>query len=541
MAPEAVARVREGDPRRLRHRLAGDLDNIVMTALAKDRVRRYGSAEQLGEDVRRHLEGLPVRARKATLAYRAGKFVRRHGWGVAVVTVAVAALVAFGVTMAVERNRTAVERDRAQEVTEFLVDVFHLSEPSATKGKTVTVQDVLAQGAGRVDAELAGQPLTRATLKDAIGRAYNNLGLYDQARPLLAEALRLREEVLGPDHPDVAASEDHLGLVLRDLGEVAEAERLGRLAVATLEKHRADPGGETLYAQGLHNLAAALNQAGKYDEAEALYRQALEIKRRLLEGHANADLAYTLNSFGTLLWNRGRSGEAEPLLREALAVRRTVYGEVHPEVSTSLNNLASLLVERGDAAQARPLYEEDLALRRQLYGPDHPRVAFVLNNLALLDQEQGDLAAAEPRLREALAIFGKAVGAAHPNYAVARRNLAALLAAKGEPAACEGEARPAVETLRQALPAGHWRIADAESVLGGCLTGLGRFDEAEPLLVGGYEAVRKVQPDSSYTRDARARLVALYLAWGKPEQAARWRAEGEAAAAPPVSTSKSAG
>jgi heme/copper-type cytochrome/quinol oxidase subunit 4 len=81
--PEGVSEVREGAPVRLRRRLEGDLDKILLKALAKDPVRRYRSVAQFSEDVRRHLEGLPVAAREDSYWYRASKFVRRHPVGVA--------------------------------------------------------------------------------------------------------------------------------------------------------------------------------------------------------------------------------------------------------------------------------------------------------------------------------------------------------------------------------------------------------------------------------------------------------------------------
>jgi serine/threonine-protein kinase len=475
LTPQAVAAARGGDPRRLGRRLAGDLDRIVMTALAKDPRRRYGSAEQLAEEFRRHLEGLPVRARTPTVAYRAGKFVRRHRFGVGAAAAAAGALVAFAVTMAVERGRTAVERDRAIEVTEFMVDAFEISAPGRARGEEVTAREILEQGAARIDAELTGQPLTQATLKDAVGRVYRNLGLFEEAKPLLEAALRLREAELGPDHPETAVSREHLGLVLRNLGDGERAERLLRRAVETLERHRGDDGGELALAQGLHNLASLLAEGGRYDEAEALFRRALAIKRRLPEAAGAAGLAASLNGYATLLATRGRLDEAEALYREALLARRAAHGPVHPEVSSALNNLANVLAERGSRDEAQSLYAEDLALRRKLYGDGDPRVAVALNNEAMLRQERGDAAGAVPLFREALAIFRRAVGDAHPNVAVARRNLAAALAARGEPAACEEEARLAVAILRAALKPDHWRLADAESVLGGCLAGLGRF------------------------------------------------------------------
>ena len=119
----------------LRRRLAGDLDTIVMMALREDPARRYASVEALARDIERHLAGLPVSARPDTVGYRARKFVRRHRGGVAVSASAVLVLIAFAVTMAEQARRTARQRDRAERVSHFLVDLFAVSSPFG-KGET---------------------------------------------------------------------------------------------------------------------------------------------------------------------------------------------------------------------------------------------------------------------------------------------------------------------------------------------------------------------------------------------------------------------
>ena len=136
ITPEIVSETREGQPEKLRKRLAGDLDNIVLMAMRKEPERRYVSAEQFSEDIRRHLEGLPVIARKDTFAYRASKFIRRNKIGVA----AAAAFLILAVTATAliinQSIRASRERDKAQQVSRFLVELFNVSDPGEARGNT---------------------------------------------------------------------------------------------------------------------------------------------------------------------------------------------------------------------------------------------------------------------------------------------------------------------------------------------------------------------------------------------------------------------
>lgn len=161
-------------------------------------------------------------------------------------------------------------------------------------------------------------------------------------------------------------------------------------------------------------------------------------------------------------------------------------------------------------------------MRRTLYGEQHPKVARSLNNLAALLQGRGDARAAEPLYREALSIVQHNPGGNDIERGVYLRGLASVLLDQSKVAEAEPLAREALATFREAK-APSWRIADAESVLGGCLAARRRFEEAEPLLVGAYEALAKGPGDGSRRAgEARARIVAFYKAWGRQELAAEY-------------------
>jgi serine/threonine-protein kinase len=181
---EAVAQSRSLQPAQLRRRLAGDLDTIVLMALRHEPHRRYASAEQLGADLERHLRGLPVIARGDSRLYRLAKSLRRHR---AVTTVAVAGLLLVAllqVALALQVRRTArerdaasLERDRAEQVTRFLVDLFAVSDPTRTGVTGDSLTGLLDRAAERAVRELGDQPAVQAAALDAIGAVHANLGV----------------------------------------------------------------------------------------------------------------------------------------------------------------------------------------------------------------------------------------------------------------------------------------------------------------------------------------------------------------------------
>jgi eukaryotic-like serine/threonine-protein kinase len=526
VASTEAAKNRHTEPRRLASDLRGDLDWTTMRALEKDRTRRYQTANALSADVRRHLNNEPVSAGPPSATYRAGKFVRRHRFGVAAATTLVLLLVAFASAMAVQVRRTARERDKAERLATFMVDLFKVSDPSEARGNTITAREVLDKGAERISRELNAEPETKATLMVTIGNVYASLGLYTPAAALLEEALRIRSLVLGRKHPEVAASMCDLAWLLLQKGDYERAESLSREALALRRRLLGDDHLDV--ARSLTNLGGILFRKGDYSGAESLYREALAIQRKLL-GDEDRNVAVTLGNLGAVLQTKGDFAGAEPLYRESLEIRRRLLGNEHPEVASTLNNLAAVLHEKGDYTSAEPLYREALDTNRRLLGNQHPRLAVNLANLAELLQDEGNYAGAEPLYREALDIRQRALGAAHVGVATVRGRLAGLLADFARAEEAEPLAREAVEALHGKLPTDHPDRAESESILGYCLVKLHRYEEAEPLLVNSCGVLQSKEPHRRRTQRALTGVLALYEAWGKPEKAKEWRAKLEAA------------
>src|SRR5258706_10939846 len=201
-----IAVDRNSTPYRLRRALKGDLDNIVLMAMRKEPERRYASAQQMASDIQRHLDGMPVIARGDTLSYRSTKFVRRHWLPVAASFSAVLIVLAFATTtymqslrIAAERDRAAQQRERAEheraraeEVSNFLVNLFKLSDPKENRGNQVTARELLDSGAKRLQTGLQDQPATKSALLSTVGAVYDSLGQYNVALPILTESLALQ-------------------------------------------------------------------------------------------------------------------------------------------------------------------------------------------------------------------------------------------------------------------------------------------------------------------------------------------------------------
>ena len=542
LTPESVSKTREGQPDKLRRKLAGDLDNIVLMAMRKEPQRRYGSAEQLSEDLRRHIEGLPVIARKDTFAYRGGKFVKRHKIGVAAVAAFVVLTIAAAVAIVVQSGRASRERDKAQKVSVFLVDLFKVSDPSEARGKTITAREILDKGAERIERELQDQPDVQATLMNTIGLVYRSLGLYDSAVPLLEKSLSVRRNLFGGQHIDVAKSLNDLGWVMLNKQNTASAEPLLIEALAMRRKLLGNQHKDV--AESINLLAQVRHQQGDFAAAEELDREALAMRRKVL-GYEHQDVAQSLNNLGLVLHDHGDNEAAEPLLQEALAIDRKLLGDEHTEVALLMSNLALVKDAKGELDEAVRLHRECTALVRKLLGNEHPSVAVQLNNMAAalveagayeeavqlyreaiaIDrkaigeeswlvaqftgnlgralEQRGNLAEAESLLRRALAIFKKQLGDSHPRTARCMAGLGQLLFDKGDVAGAEEILRHALDIQRKAYPQGHVFLAASCVALGEVLVARGNAQEAESLLREGLQ-FRSGQFKSGYWQIAEA-------------------------------------
>jgi eukaryotic-like serine/threonine-protein kinase len=537
ITPQSASETREDAPDKLRRRLRGDLDNIVLMALRKEPQRRYASVQQFSDDIRRHLEGLPVLAHRDTPAYRAAKFVQRHKTGVAAVVLIFLSLAAGIVATlrqariaAAERDRARIEKAKADRINGFLQDMLSFSSPSYVssnprKDPDAKVSEVVEQAAKRAESELADQPEVLAEMQRTIGAVYYAQGRYDKAEQILRTALEKYVRLYGPDRHETVEASNLLANVLLRKGNTAEAEALFRKDI-DIERKEARRGHLDVRTMAfvLGDYGSMLDQRG--DKAtESYLREALQYASKLT-GKDRAFVAMLYNDLGDVAYRSGDLNEAERVGRAAIDEYRKLPEGTYVEMAASLSNLGAVLIKKGSYSQAEPFVREGLDLRRKMLGNAHPDTAMSLFRLSDLLYKEGDYQGAESAAKESMQVFGRALATPKDSVYFANPVMALGLALNrtGRSREAETYLREALEIRTRLLPKGNQLIAASDGALGECLTTQKRYAEAEPLLQQSYATIKGVQGERGpLTLEAVQRLATLYQAWGKREEAARYQ------------------
>lgn len=514
LSAEAIATCRCLTVPALKRRLRGDLDAVVLKALRKEPGQRYLAVAGLMDDLDRHLRFQPVLAHQGNLGYRVGRFWRRHRTAVTLASLVSLLLVVLITTLAILNVRLAGEREAseqrrrvAEEVKEFMIDLF----PAAAlgeEGPKLTASQLLERGASRALEDEQPAPV-RAALLDTVGRAYQRLGLYGQAAPLLEEALTLQREAAGQRSTEFIDGLNRLAIVRVQQGLYEQAEPLFR---ETLELRRAlyGPRHERV-AASLNNLALLLHDRGKYQQAEPLYRQAAALDEDMLGPDHLATLSDKLN-LGLLLSDLGLYSEAESLLLQVLAGRREQLGEEHEDVGEALAILGRVRMAQGDLEGAEEDLHRALELVGRQLGDQHPDVARVLNPLGESDRLRGDLVAATEHHRQALDIQRRRLGEEHPEVAFSLTELAKVELDGGRLEEATVLVQQAIDLHRRTLRADHPNVAASLTVLGQIRLQQSDPASAAPLLREAVEIMRRHLPDGHPRRQQTENLLGECLA-----------------------------
>jgi tetratricopeptide (TPR) repeat protein/predicted Ser/Thr protein kinase len=448
-------------PDAIRRRVRGDLDLIVMTAIQKEEGRRYQSPAALAQDLLRFRAGHAIQARPDSASYRIGKFVARHRAGVAVAALLVVAAAAGATRERLLRQRAELAAKKATEVETFLIQVFDVADPYATEADRgrISARDLVDRGVRRIDSTLVDQPEVQAELRAVLGRVYANLGLYQQATPLLQASLSQRTRLHGDQDTSVATSMALLGNALAKQDKFDEAEPLLRGAVAQRRQFFGNRHAAT--ATSINLLATLLEDRSKFAEAESLHREVLVISQSVF-GDSSLEAAGAMNDLALIRQRLGAFDEATTLYRRALAIQLPRLGEQHATTAATMQNLAQVLQRGGKLDEAEAFYRRSLAAKRVVLGDAHPSVTIGLNNLGvfLVNYRPNGLAEAETLTREAIALDRKIFGDRHTYVAEGLRNLGSILRNKGELVASDSVIRLALAIDRELIGERHEKMAN---------------------------------------------------------------------------------
>jgi tetratricopeptide (TPR) repeat protein len=347
-----------------------------------------------------------------------------------------------------------------------------------------------------------------------------------QAEELLKQVLEGRSKKLRPGHPDTLQTKNNLAFLYVEQQKYEQAEALLK---EVLDASAAELGpGNPFTLMCKHNLATVYQRQEKYDLAVGLLKEVLSVQTATLRGR-HPDILQSKRTLAAVYFHMKKYDQAIPLFEEALELSKTELGPDHPESLRTQVNLAINYRETGKYPQAISLLEA--VHRKDGKQPDH---AWVGRELLVAYVRAGKTA-------EATALAAEQIRAAREHCPADSLQLAAALtnAAQGLlEAKMDADAEP---LLREALSLREKRAPSdrdthhARSLLGGALLSQRKYPDAEPLLLNGYRGLRQTeakilpQVKDVRLRDALERLVRLYEALGKPDEAAKWKKELEAA------------
>ena len=583
---QSVSESREGHPEKLRRRLQGDLENIVSKAMRKAPARRYVSVAEFSEDIRRHLDGLPVLARRDTFGYRASKFVQRNkvvvAAGAAVALMLIAGVIAIAWEAHVARAQRATAERRFNDVRRLAHSVlfdYHdaiKDLPGATPVRERLVKDALTY-LDSLSREAAGDPTLQRELAAAYDRVgdvrgqANSASLGDRAGAMdsYSKALRIREALAAANPHDIQAqrelAENHrrIGWQLLDTAESGRAlDHLRKAVTLYLPLTAEQPQNAELQdelAIAHNQLGLALEDRGDLSGALDQHRHAMALREKLLAAHPDDSkyqrgLSVTDENIGRAMFLSGDAAGALEInnkalaLREALVVHDPTNANHRRILSISYQNEGEYRDQLGDKRGALESFRKNMSINEELMAAD-PANAEAHVDLAYSTQRAGDLLAALEddaqalsQYRKSLQMYEKLAADAPEDLterfrlAISRAGIAKMQAKLGEWALALQECRKAIVLMdgvtEDSTNASHRSMrAQAYTYLGEAYSALATSNEVPAAeATKHWTAARDMFSRSlSVWEDMRGRGILSIPDAGKPEEISREIAKCDAA------------
>jgi serine/threonine protein kinase/Tfp pilus assembly protein PilF len=540
-----IVSIEPRDPRKVNRRVPQDLAMICLKAMEKDPNRRYQRMEELSEDLKRFLQGEVILAKPIGFPSRLWKRVKRNP--VVSVTSAAALLALVILVLYVlwsypqilkERNRaieasyeaeqqrevalaakTEVEKEieNVKAINEFLKSIFSSPKPEEN-GKEIKVVEVLDRADERIIEAFSDQPENEASLRKTIGSTYLSLGLHESALFHFDTAHQICLDLMGEEHPETLDSMHDVASAFFAQGRYSEAEALHRQVLEARRRVLGEEHPSTL--ESMRSLAVVFSGQARHSEAEALHRQALESQQRIL-GEEHPDTLLNMQYLAKCLLRKGEHSEAEALYHQVLEAQRRVLGEEHPHTLACMNDLAWCFYKNGKYSEAEERYQQALEAQRRVLGEEHPYTLKGMLCLAAVFVKQDKRSEAEALFRQALDVQRRTLGEEHPATLNSMRNFGLMLRARGRTRA------EAVELFKQVVEASSRVLGEEHPLTTMAMSNLGRTYRTQAKLSKAmennlrlFEIYRRVEGEEGwYTIGTLAARATLFRQLGKLEEA----------------------
>ena len=501
----AIATSRLMSPDRLQRRLLGDIDAIIMKALRKEPEHRYSSVERLVADIRHHLSNEPVQARQGNWLYYSQRFVRRHMAAVGAGAGFVVFVIAVAIVMSIQRqdiaralDRATQDRERAEKVSDFMLNVFTAADPFTNFGREPTASTLLDQAGRQIQSDLSQQPDVHARLLEAIGRSFRRMGQPARAVPYLQASLSIQRKLFDGDESTIGSIVTEIANALRETGQAEASDRYFSQALE-ISRRSKDQRSQS-HAQLLVDLGRLEKTRSRPEQALEHLNVALQLMREI-KGPRDPEVGAILAEMSNIMvWSDDLPG-AERVAREAVEIYESVP-PFHPDRVMADFYLADILFYRGHVEEAAPLFERTLAAQKQLYGPANGVVADTLASLAQVRTAQNNPVEAEKLIREALDAHRQSGSTVYQKIGYLQTMLATVLMKQSKYEQAEQSLREALGLFAKNLPPDHQYIASAEHYLGETLLATGKLTEAEQVLTAAMN--RWQRSDAALWRSARS-------------------------------------
>ncbi|KAL0929601.1 Kinesin light chain 5 [Colletotrichum truncatum] len=343
------------------------------------------------------------------------------------------------------------------------------------------------------------------------------LGDYSRAEAVIQEAVRVREEYLGHEHPSTLTSMANLASTFWNQGRWKEAEELFVRVMETFKRVLGEEHPDTLKSMG--NLASTFRNQGRWKEAEELEVRVMETSLRVL-GEKHPDTLTSIANLASTFWNQGRWKEAEELEVRVMETSLRVLGEEHPDTLTSMANLASTYRNQGRWKEAEELFVRVMETSLRVLGEEHPDTLKSMGNLALTYRNQGRWKEAEEMFVRVMETSLRVLGEKHPDTLTSIANLASTFWNQGRWKEAEELEVWVMETRKRVLGEKHPDTLTSIANLASTFWNQGRWKEAEELFVRVMEtSLRVLGEEHPNTLMSMANLALTYMNQGRWKEA----------------------